>query len=73
MAWQRLRKVNFEQYDGLITFYGREDLVSTKWKPGTIQHSFQEDGSSCGVFVMLMAKPVVEGFPKIPDSINIRR
>ncbi|KAK7168523.1 hypothetical protein R3I93_004744 [Phoxinus phoxinus] len=51
--------------------YGRKDWVDTVWKPGTINHSFQEDGSNCGVFVMLMAKQVVEDFPKIPESINI--
>ncbi|XP_051998418.1 ribonuclease H2 subunit B-like isoform X2 [Xyrauchen texanus] len=41
------------------------------WKPGTIHHSFQEDAFSCGVFVMQMAKQVVEHFPNIPESINI--
>ncbi|XP_073783766.1 uncharacterized protein isoform X3 [Danio rerio] len=123
MACQGLKKVNFEQYDGIITFtninnhhwrfvflhaetdslfildplrgvnemraaqdachkfgayfhmrrqnYGRQDLVDIKWKPSTIEHSFQEDDSSCGVFIMLMAKQVVEQFPKIPENIDI--
>ncbi|XP_048017998.1 uncharacterized protein LOC125249699 [Megalobrama amblycephala] len=123
MEQQGLRKVNFEQYDGVITFanitqnhwrfvflhaqtdtlfvldslsgtnemqeaekacqkfgeffqmrrnlHGREHWVDKKWKPATIQHSFQEEGCSCAVFVMLMAKQVVEEFPKIPDIINI--
>ncbi len=29
-----------------------EDWVDTKWQPGTIDHTFQDDGYSCGVFVM---------------------
>ncbi|XP_016120484.1 uncharacterized protein [Sinocyclocheilus grahami] len=48
-----------------------KDWVKKKWRPGKIKHSFQEDSFSCGVFVMLMAKQVVEEFPKIPDRINI--
>ncbi|RXN37548.1 putative protein wu:fc27b11 [Labeo rohita] len=48
-----------------------EDWVDTKWQPGTIDHSFQEDGDSCGVFVMQMARQVVENFPKIPENIHI--
>ncbi|CAM4575269.1 unnamed protein product [Leuciscus chuanchicus] len=86
---QGLKKVNFEQYDGVISVvnirhvhwreyfrkrgnqHGRKDWVDTVWKPGTIAHSFQEDAFSCGVFVMQMAKQVVEHFPKIPESINI--
>ncbi|CAM4608903.1 unnamed protein product [Leuciscus chuanchicus] len=43
--------------------YGRKDWVDTMWKPGTIHHSFREDGFSCGVF---MAKHMVGHFPKIP-------
>ncbi|CAM4608791.1 unnamed protein product [Leuciscus chuanchicus] len=51
--------------------YGRKDWVDTMWKPGTIHHSFREDGFSCGVFVMLMAKHMVGHFPNIPESISI--
>ncbi|RXN35934.1 hypothetical protein ROHU_003390 [Labeo rohita] len=36
-----------------------EDWVDTKWQPGTIDHSFQEDGDSCGVFVMQTVPVVV--------------
>ena len=32
--------------------HGREDWTNIKWKPGTIPHTFQSDGVSCGVFVM---------------------
>ncbi|KAF4114077.1 hypothetical protein G5714_004300 [Onychostoma macrolepis] len=123
LAQQRLRKVNFEQYDGVIAAvnvnnvhwrfvyvhavsqqifvldpqfgnnekeaatqackkFGEffkmrrnrdsiEDWVDTKWQPGTIDHTFQDDGYSCGVFVMQMARQVVENFPKIPESIDI--
>ncbi|KAK5613302.1 hypothetical protein CRENBAI_023986 [Crenichthys baileyi] len=31
---------------------GKEDRVNIKWQPGTITHTFQKDGTSCGVFVM---------------------
>ncbi|KAG9277958.1 hypothetical protein AMEX_G5732 [Astyanax mexicanus] len=103
-ARQSLRNVNFEAYDGVISFvnvksvhwrfvyihalskeifvldpqrgcdemeearqaarkfgqyfkmrhnqHGREDWVNIQWKPATIQHTFQRDGVSCGVFVM---------------------
>ncbi|KAI7789515.1 hypothetical protein IRJ41_002162 [Triplophysa rosa] len=53
------------------TGYGKEDWVGIKWKPGTIQHSLQTDSDSCGVFVMLIAKQVMEDFPNIPVSIPI--
>ncbi|KAF4114297.1 hypothetical protein G5714_004520 [Onychostoma macrolepis] len=119
----KLKKVIFEEYDGLITFVNinnnhwsfvylhakcdtifildsqmgtnekekakeicnkfrhffkmrphtdkETDWANKNWTPGTITHPFQEDSSSCGVFVMLMAKQVVEEFPKIPNIINI--
>ncbi|KAK2917160.1 hypothetical protein Q8A67_001534 [Cirrhinus molitorella] len=51
--------------------YAREDWINIKWKPSTIPHTFQEDCVSCGVFVMQMAKQVVENFPNIPDCISI--
>ncbi len=35
-----------------------EDWVDTKWQPGTIDHTFQDDGYSCGVFVMQVIKIV---------------
>ncbi|KAG9260553.1 hypothetical protein AMEX_G256 [Astyanax mexicanus] len=122
-ARQSLRNVNFEAYDGVISFvnvksvhwrfvyihalskeifvldpqrgcdemeearqaarkfgqyfkmrhnqHGREDWVNIQWKPATIQHTFQRDGVSCGVFVMQMAKSVVEEFPRIPQIVKI--
>ncbi|KAJ4920071.1 hypothetical protein JOQ06_022456 [Pogonophryne albipinna] len=35
---------------------GKEDWVNIKWQPGKITHTFQKDATSCGVFVMQMAK-----------------
>ncbi|KAF4118176.1 hypothetical protein G5714_000227 [Onychostoma macrolepis] len=49
----------------------KTDWANKNWTPGTITHPFQEDSSSCGVFVMPMAKQVLEEFPKIPNIINI--
>ncbi|XP_039643104.1 uncharacterized protein LOC120550572 [Perca fluviatilis] len=50
---------------------GKEDWVNIKWKPGKITHTFQEDVTSCGVFVMQMAKMTVMEFPKMPQSFQI--
>lgn len=49
----------------------KTDWANKNWQPGTITHPFQEDSFNCGVFVMLMAKQVVEEFPEIPAIINI--
>ncbi|KAI4806959.1 hypothetical protein KUCAC02_017749 [Chaenocephalus aceratus] len=46
---------------------GKEDWVSIKWQPGKITHTFQKDATSCGAFVMQMAKMTVKEFPKIQD------
>ncbi|KAF1375645.1 hypothetical protein PFLUV_G00222340 [Perca fluviatilis] len=50
---------------------GKEDWVNIKWKPGKITHTFQEDVTSCGVFVMQMAKMTVMEFPKMSQSFQI--
>ncbi|KAK0134977.1 hypothetical protein N1851_029212 [Merluccius polli] len=31
---------------------GRKDWLTLAWKPATISHTTQKDGTSCGVFVM---------------------
>ncbi|KAI4826634.1 hypothetical protein KUCAC02_030072 [Chaenocephalus aceratus] len=51
---------------------GKEDWVSIKWQPGKITHTFQKDATSCGVFVMQMAKMTVKEFPKIPKTFHIK-
>ncbi|MEQ2311240.1 hypothetical protein AMECASPLE_017825 [Ameca splendens] len=38
---------------------------------GTITHTFQKDGTSCGVFVMEMAKMTVMEFPNIPKNFHV--
>ncbi|XP_034467258.1 uncharacterized protein LOC117776943 isoform X2 [Hippoglossus hippoglossus] len=43
----------FEQYFKMRrNRFGKEDWVNIKWKPGKITHTFQKDGTSCGIFVM---------------------
>ncbi|KAI9537411.1 hypothetical protein NQZ68_025267 [Dissostichus eleginoides] len=87
MARQELKKVTFDLYDGAIGFVnirnvhwkfvmrrnrlGKEDWVSIKWQPGKITHTFQKDATSCGAFVMQMAKMTVKEFPKIPQTFHI--
>ncbi|KAF0039273.1 hypothetical protein F2P81_007508 [Scophthalmus maximus] len=51
--------------------FGTEDWVDIKWQPGTISHTFQKDGTSCGIFVMQMAKMTVMGFPNMPQIFHI--
>ncbi|XP_034064636.1 uncharacterized protein LOC117541546 isoform X2 [Gymnodraco acuticeps] len=51
---------------------GKEDWVSIKWQPGKITHTFQKDATSCGAFVMQMAKMTVKEFPKIPKTFHIK-
>ncbi|MEQ2309051.1 hypothetical protein AMECASPLE_034668 [Ameca splendens] len=36
-----------------------------------ITHTFQKDGTSCGVFVMEMAKMTVMEFPNIPENFHV--
>ncbi|MEQ2208178.1 hypothetical protein XENOCAPTIV_028677 [Xenoophorus captivus] len=50
---------------------GKEDWVNIKWQPGTITHTYQKDSTSCGVFVMEMAKMTVMEFPNIPNNFHI--
>ncbi|XP_049923585.1 uncharacterized protein LOC126404428 [Epinephelus moara] len=50
---------------------GKEDWVNIKWQPGKITHTFQKDDTSCGIFVMQMAKMTVTQFPNIPKRFHI--
>ncbi|KAG9269385.1 hypothetical protein AMEX_G16420 [Astyanax mexicanus] len=62
----------FQQYfRARFNKHGRQDWINTKWKAGRITHSVQTDSSSCGVFVMQMARETIECLPDIPDSFNI--
>ncbi|XP_048036623.1 jmjC domain-containing histone demethylation protein 1-like [Megalobrama amblycephala] len=50
---------------------GKEDLVNIEWKTGHINHTVQEDATSCGVFVLQMIKETVKQFPVIPQEFQI--
>ncbi|KAI9517788.1 hypothetical protein NQZ68_000957 [Dissostichus eleginoides] len=64
MARQELKKMRRNRL-------GKEDWVSIKWQPGKISHTFQKDATSCGAFVMQMAKMTVKEFPRIPQTFHI--
>ncbi|XP_023197614.1 uncharacterized protein LOC111612128 isoform X1 [Xiphophorus maculatus] len=49
------------------TCHGKTDWVGIQWKGGTMRHPIQQDGSSCGVIVVKMAKALMEAFPLMPD------
>ncbi|KAK1887097.1 Ubiquitin-like-specific protease 1, partial [Dissostichus eleginoides] len=51
--------------------YGKQVWGSLKWKAATIPHTVQQDTTSCGVFVMQMAKEAIQSFPAIP-SFNMK-
>ncbi|XP_059905080.1 uncharacterized protein LOC132455264 [Gadus macrocephalus] len=50
---------------------GQKDWLTLAWKPATISHTTQRDGTSCGVFVMEMARQTIHSFPAIPEELNI--
>ncbi|KAF3832183.1 hypothetical protein F7725_025848, partial [Dissostichus mawsoni] len=50
---------------------GKEDWVNIKWQPGKITHTFQKEATSCGAFVMQMAKMTVTELQKIPRTFHI--
>ncbi|XP_039637929.1 uncharacterized protein LOC120546791 [Perca fluviatilis] len=47
--------------------YGKQVWSSIKWKAATTPHPVQKDSTSCGVFVMQMAKEAIKSFPAIPS------
>ncbi|XP_059900874.1 uncharacterized protein LOC132452324 [Gadus macrocephalus] len=46
--------------------HAKNDWGSIKWKGATMPHPLQQDSSSCGVIVTMMAKAVMEAFPALP-------
>ncbi|KAJ4929792.1 hypothetical protein JOQ06_018813 [Pogonophryne albipinna] len=48
------------------TCCSKTDWVDITWKGGGMKHPVQQDGNSCGVVVCMMAKEVMEVFPKTP-------
>ncbi|CAL8282536.1 unnamed protein product [Gadus morhua 'NCC'] len=53
------------------TFTANRCGAAFKWKAATIPHTVQQDSTSCGVFVMQMAKEAIQSFPAIP-SFNMK-
>ncbi|XP_036067061.1 uncharacterized protein LOC112139312 isoform X2 [Oryzias melastigma] len=49
------------------TCCGKSEWVDVKWKGGVMAHPLQQDGCSCGVIVVKMAKAVIQAFPEIPE------
>ncbi|KAI4796463.1 hypothetical protein KUCAC02_026965 [Chaenocephalus aceratus] len=37
-----------------------------QWKGGVLEHPTQQDGNSCGVIVVMMARAVMAAFPAVP-------
>ncbi|KAJ8352279.1 hypothetical protein SKAU_G00237550 [Synaphobranchus kaupii] len=52
----QLQHIDLEYFKMRRNRHSRQDWVDMKWQPGTIPHSCQNDGSSCGVFVMQMGQ-----------------
>ncbi|CAL8324290.1 unnamed protein product [Gadus morhua 'NCC'] len=46
--------------------HAKNDWGSIKWRGATMPHPLQQDSSSCGVIVTMMAKAVMEAFPALP-------
>ncbi|KAM4566987.1 uncharacterized protein PAE49_010443 [Odontesthes bonariensis] len=68
----RIAGYRFEQYFKMRrNSLGKEDWVNIKWQHGKITHTFQKDATSCGIFVMQMAKMTVTQFPNIPERFHI--
>ncbi|KAG9264880.1 hypothetical protein AMEX_G21219, partial [Astyanax mexicanus] len=45
--------------------------AEVEWKPQTIDHTVQKDTHSCGVFVMEMAKQLINFYPRLPSHIVV--
>ncbi|CAI5682261.1 unnamed protein product [Oreochromis niloticus] len=54
------------------TCYNKTDWVNVRLRGGVLTHPFQQDGSSCGVMVIMMAKAVMEAFPNKPEMTFLR-
>ncbi|KAI7790401.1 hypothetical protein IRJ41_005503 [Triplophysa rosa] len=56
-----------EYFQTRTIHHRKRDWVDIKFKGAVMQHPVQQDGSSCGVIVMMMARAVIETFPKLPN------
>lgn len=43
---------NTKYFRARFNVLGRKDWLTLTWKPATEPHTLEEDGTSCGVFVM---------------------
>nr|XP_023657717.1 ubiquitin-like-specific protease 1 isoform X2 [Paramormyrops kingsleyae] len=66
-AGQKFRKY-FQMRHNIL---GRKEWCCHRWNPATVPHTHQQDGSSCGVFVMKIGEEILKMFPDIPSQINI--
>ncbi|KAJ8348800.1 hypothetical protein SKAU_G00273890 [Synaphobranchus kaupii] len=48
------------------TCHGKTEWVDIKWKGGVLAHPVQQDGSSCGIIVIMMARAVMKALPAAP-------
>ncbi|XP_019720914.1 uncharacterized protein LOC109513132 [Hippocampus comes] len=48
------------------THHGKAEWEDKEWKGGCLAHPTQQDSSSCGVIVTLIAAELMKTFPKIP-------
>lgn len=46
--------------------HGNAEWVDIEWKGGVLPHPTQQDASSCGVIVAMIAKAVMATFPVLP-------
>ncbi|XP_052394646.1 uncharacterized protein LOC127942748 isoform X1 [Carassius gibelio] len=44
----------------------KTEWQNIQWKGGVMTHPVQQDGSSCGVIVVLMAREIMKAFPNVP-------
>ncbi|KAF4096636.1 hypothetical protein G5714_022605 [Onychostoma macrolepis] len=76
-------KVNFGNYQAIVSFvninnihwkflirtihHREREWADIEFTGAVMQHPVQHDTYSCGVMVMMMAKAVMEAFPKLPN------
>ncbi|RVE61261.1 hypothetical protein OJAV_G00168980 [Oryzias javanicus] len=55
-----------QEYFKMRMTFGMHDWSKTKWKGATMPHHVQQDGDSCGVVVVLIARELMKCFPVLP-------
>ncbi|XP_057179452.1 uncharacterized protein LOC130547506 [Triplophysa rosa] len=46
--------------------HGKTEWLNIKWKGGVLTHPTQQDASSCGIIVTMIARAVMKAFPAVP-------